>query len=175
MKQILGVFAASLFSTVAAIPGMAQDVPSCSTDRAHEFDFWIGDWEVSANGSVVGHSVIKPILDGCVIQETWSGAGGSAGSSLNFYNPQLGKWQQFWVWRNGTTLYLTGDYAEDKMTLEGESFNREGAPVQNRITWFDNGDGTVRQRWETSADNGASWNADFDGHYSPAPQQGEGD
>jgi len=175
MRQNLVVFTALLFSALTAVSGMAQNTPSCSTDRAHEFDFWIGDWEVSADGSVAGHNVIKPILDGCVIQETWSGAGGSAGSSFNFFNPQLEKWQQFWVWRNGTTLYLTGDYADGKMTLRGESVNRQGATVQNRITWFDNDDGTVRQLWETSGDNGVSWSTAFDGHYSPVPNRDKGD
>ena len=95
---------AGVITIVSVMPALAQSPGGCSTDRAHEFDFWVGDWQVTANGSVVGHNRIVPILDGCVIQENWKGNGGSAGSSFNFFNPQLGKWQQFWVWRNGTTL-----------------------------------------------------------------------
>ena len=46
---------------------------------------------------------------------------------------------------------------------EGESTNREGRQVLNRITWHDNPDGTVRQHWETSADGGKTWETAFDG------------
>ncbi len=141
---------------------------TCSSEQSHEFDFWVGEWEVTANGSLAGHNRIEPILNGCVLQENWTGAGGSAGSSFNFFNPQLGKWEQFWVWRNGTTLHLTGEYADGKMVLQGESANRQGATVHNRITWFDNDDGTVRQLWEVSSDDGETWTPAFDGLYSKA-------
>ena len=170
MKPTRSLFV--LLSLVAvSMSAAAQSQPSCSTERAHEFDFWVGDWDVTANGSIAGHNRIEPILGGCVIQETWTGAGGSAGSSFNFFNPQLGKWQQFWVWRNGTTLYLTGDYSDGKMILEGESVNRQGATVDNRVTWFDNDDGTVRQLWETSADDGETWTVSFDGLYRAASKE----
>ena len=154
----------SLF-VLGASSASAQTSGPCSSERAHEFDFWIGDWVVTANGVLAGHNRIEPILDGCVIQENWEGAGGGKGSSYNFFNPSLGKWQQFWVWQNGTTLYLTGDYSEGKMMLEGSSINRAGATMQNRITWFDNEDGTVRQLWEVSADDGETWTTSFDGLY----------
>jgi len=149
----------------AAIGAVAAQQPSCSDDKAREFDFWIGEWEVSAKDKVAGHNSIQPILGGCVLQETWRGSGGSAGSSFNFYNPQTGSWHQFWVWRNGTTLELEGGYADGKMVLEGVSKDGEDRTVHNRITWYDNADGTVRQHWETSSDGGASWRAAFDGLY----------
>ena len=144
----------------------AQDAPGCSDDKSHQFDFWIGEWVVEAGGKVAGTNSIRPILDGCVLQENWRGAGGSAGSSFNFYNPQKSRWEQFWVWRNGTTLELEGEYSDGKMVLAGSSVDREGKPVENRITWYDNEDGTVRQHWEVSRD-GAGWQTAFDGLYRP--------
>jgi len=137
----------------------------CSTDKAHEFDFWIGEWDVTAGGNTAGSNSIQPILDGCVIQETWKGASGGAGSSFNFYNPQTKKWHQYWVWQNGTVLDMSGDYADGKMILSGESKNPKGETVTNRVTWYDNEDGTVRQHWEVSKDRGKSWTTAFDGHY----------
>jgi hypothetical protein len=47
----------------------------------------------------------------------WSGAQGSAGTSLNFYNPRDRRWQQLWVWRNGTTLNLAGGLVDGEMAL----------------------------------------------------------
>jgi hypothetical protein len=41
----------------------------------------------------------------------------------------------------------------------------EGRAVIDRITWYNNNDGTVRQVWEKSKDDGDSWNAVFDGLY----------
>jgi len=141
----------------------------CAGPKSHQFDFWIGDWEVTANGKLAGHNSIRPILDGCVLQETWRGAQGSAGSSFNFYDPQAERWRQFWVWRNGTTLELSGAYREGQMVLEGESRDRDGKPLTHRITWYDNEDGTVRQHWETSRDDGATWETAFDGLYRKKP------
>lgn len=143
----------------------AQPKPSCSDERSHQFDFWIGDWEVYSGDTLQGHNRIEPILDGCVLQENWVGAQGSAGSSFNFFNPQTGRWQQFWVWRNGTTLDLQGAFADGRMVLEGQSQTRDGKTVQNRITWYDNDDGTVRQHWEVSPDSGETWSTAFDGLY----------
>lgn len=144
----------------------AQTNSKCSDESSKDFDFWIGEWDVAANGQFAGTNSIRPILDGCVLQETWTGAGGSAGSSFNFYNPQTKSWQQFWVWRNGTTLELAGGYSEGKMVLEGESRDREGNPVLNRITWYNNPNRTVRQHWQISKDDGASWQDAFDGLYT---------
>jgi hypothetical protein len=146
--------------------GGTTQAQNCSTDKAHEFDFWIGEWEVEADGSVVGTNSIKPILDGCVIQEKWAGASGSAGSSLNYFDPQKEQWEQFWVWRAGSTLYTKGHFADGKMVLVGESLNQKGETITNRITWHDNEDGTVRQVWEISTDDQETWSNAFDGLYT---------
>ena len=158
------VLAISLFGGAHSF---AQDTPSCADEKSHQFDFWIGRWEVYSGENLAGTNKIEPIVDGCVLQESWQGAGGSAGTSLNFYDPQVGKWRQVWVWRNGTTLELEGGFEDGKMRLEGESRDGQGNTVLNRITWHDNADGTVRQHWETSADAGGTWSTSFDGHYRP--------
>ncbi len=157
------VVIAFTFGSVANLP--AQDSDSCNGERSHEFDFWIGDWTVYGGDEVAGENSIQSILDGCVLHESWRGARGSAGSSFNFYNPQTEKWQQFWVWRNGTTLELEGEYENGKMVLEGESVTQSGETVFNRITWYDNDDGTVRQHWEYTKDDGNSYETLFDGLY----------
>jgi len=146
------------------VPG-AESSGACSDDKAHEFDFWIGEWDVFANGALAGTNSIQPILDGCVLQETWHGSQGSSGSSLNFHNPKTGKWQQFWVWRAGTTLDLSGGFKDGKMVLEGEGEDRDGKKLRNRITWYNNEDGTVRQHWQQSRDKGKTWQTSFDGLY----------
>jgi hypothetical protein len=141
--------------------------PACGDAKAHEFDFWIGDWDVTnvEGGKPVGHNRIAPILDGCVLQETWRGISGSAGSSLNFYDTERQRWRQLWVWREGTTLELEGEYRDGRMVLSGTSKEPDGAEVLNRITWYDNADDTVRQQWEVSRDRGTRWETIFNGLY----------
>ena len=148
---------------------LAQNAKGCH-EKSSQFDFWIGEWEVTANGKVAGKNSIQPILGGCVLQETWTGASGGAGTSFNYYNPSTKKWHQFWVWKNGTTLpLLTGEYENGKMVLSGQYTNAAGKKVHTRITWYDNEDGTVRQHWENSLDEGKSWSTNFDGLYTRKP------
>ena len=51
------------------------------------------------------------------------------------------------------------------MVLQGTSVTPRGTSL-NRITWTPNQDGTVRQHWENSRDEGATWQTVFDGLYT---------
>ena len=51
------------------------------------------------------------------------------------------------------------------MTLEGDTLDRQGNTVRNRITWTENPDGTVRQHWETRSEDSKEWTTSFDGLY----------
>jgi len=55
------------------------------------------------------------------------------------------------------------------MVLQGDSVSREGEALRNRITWTANPDGTVRQLWEVSKDQGESWQSAFDGLHKTRP------
>ena len=152
-KPFRHIPAAGLLALMGATPALGAD-PACGDPRAREFDFWIGDWEViNADGSVAGRSLVSPILDDCALQEHWSGISGSTGTSLNFFDTERGRWRQFWVWREGTTLELEGGLVNGAMVMTGVS-REDGQPVQNRITWSGRPDRTVRQQWETSRDGG---------------------
>jgi hypothetical protein len=50
------------------------------------------------------------------------------------------------------------------MVLEGEAPGEDGRPERQRITWTPGAGGAeVRQLWEVSADDGATWRVAFDG------------
>lgn len=169
LALLVGFAAAGLLAT-----GASAQPASCNSERRSDFDFWIGEWQVSAQGAVAGTNSIQPLLDGCVLQERWSGAGGSAGTSFNFYDPSRGRWRQLWVWQQGTTLELEGGLVEGSMVLAGPSKARDGSTIENRITWTPAKDGSVRQLWEVSRDGGASWQVSFDGHYTRSKATPEG-
>lgn len=133
-----------------------------------QFDFWIGTWEVhGTDGGIVGHSWIEPVSDGCGLSERWEGARGSRGVSYNAWDPGSRQWRQFWVGNtSGDVLYLEGGIVDGSMVLHGvRPSAASGQPQLQRISWTPNVDGSVRQHWQTSDDDGASWTTAFDGLY----------
>src|SRR5579859_6297267 len=128
----------------------ATHAAACDAAEYHQFDFWIGDWTVTApNGQLAGTNTIDRPLGGCVLQEHWVGARGSHGSSFNIYDATRKQWHQTWVDDQGTLLLLDGAYANGKMILSGPGVNQTGAAIINRITWQrEHGDpDRVRQLW----------------------------
>ena len=52
------------------------------------------------------------------------------------------------------------------MVLEGRTRGADNKETLNRITWTANDDGTVRQVWASSEDDGQNWRTLFDGLYT---------
>ena len=164
-KLIFFVFTMVTLSSSSRIFGQSP----CLTTKAHEFDFWVGNWTVYQNGTekIVGFNNIIVVADGCGIQENWKDVTGTnIGTSLNKYSFQKMKWQQFWIDNAGLTLELEGSFADNKMIMSGSTSPTATFPgFLSRITWFKNPDGSVRQLWEQSTDDGKKWTVSFDGLY----------
>lgn len=156
-----------------AAPAPPPAVP-CTAAEKHQFDFWIGDWDVTTpDGKAAGTNLIKPMLNGCVLHESWKGRGNFVGESFNAYDTKRQRWHQTWVDGTGGVLLLDGKFENGSMTLSDR--DAPGKPDRNainEITWTPNADGSVRQHWRTSADGGKSWKTAFDGKYvkSSRPQ-----
>ena len=158
--------------------GMAQepvgsDPPTmpgrCEAPEHRQFDFWLGEWNVSSNGQPAGTNSIRATMGGCVLQENWQGAGsgGISGTSFNIYDRDQGIWHQTWVDANGTLLQLNGGLSDGSMVLEGERPAPTGnGNVLHRISWTPQEDDRVRQLWEASQDGGESGHVSFDGLYT---------
>jgi hypothetical protein len=157
-----------LLAAAVSLTAPAQQAthpPACASPQHHQFDFWIGDWEVTLpNGKHAGTNKIEPILTGCVLRESWSGAGGMHGTSYNIYDATSHRWHQTWVDDGGNLLELNGALEDGKMVLTGGQKDTSGTTLQ-RITWTPAANGDVRQLWEASSDGGKSWAVQFDGLY----------
>lgn len=139
----------------------------CSTEQYRHFDFWIGSWEVTGpKGKVVGNSQIKGLLNGCAISEAWSSTNGYQGVSYNFYDNSRKVWHQTWIGGAGGALYLDGGLAGDTMVLQGEKPDKDGTKVLQKISWTPLKDGRVKQHWQTSKDDGKTWQDAFVGFYA---------
>ena len=156
-------------STVTAAPAATA---ACDSAQHRQFDFWLGQWEVSnPAGQLAGRSRIEAILGGCVLLENWDSPSGVSGKSFNIFNADSGHWEQFWVDNSGSRLHLVGGMQEGNMVLQGAPDKpnaQSGLQQRERITWTPNADGSVRQRWETSTDDGKTWTVAFDGIYRKA-------
>ena len=157
------------FSTCVLLAGMAAAsagaAAQCDAAPFREFDFWVGEWDVSTpDGKVVGTNRIEREYGGCVIHERYSTAREYSGESLNMYDVGRKVWHQTWVDNGGTLLTLEGRLIEGRMVLAGESIGADGQKSRQRITWTPNTDGSVRQLWESSDAQGG-WTVAFDGLY----------
>lgn len=162
MKHQLPLLLALLMS--GWVHAAAQPAPP--PGEARQFDFWIGEWEVTApNGQAAGRSRIEKIAGGWGLLENWTGAGGGEGKSLNTWIPGRKQWQQFWVGAGGALELAGGLNAQGEMVLGGQHKDGQDRLVSERITWSPNADGSVRQHWEQSADGGKTWQTVFDGLY----------
>jgi len=154
----------ALLSAAGISGAEAQQASSCSDTVHGAFDFWIGDWEVhSPDGKLAGHDTVERVAGSCGLLESWTGAGGGTGRSLNFLDPSDGAWHQLWVGSGGLVLRLSGGLEDGSMVLRGRG---NGPSRLQRITWTPLDDGRVRQLWEVSEDEGESWKTSFEGLYS---------
>ncbi len=155
MRVLLAVILLAMSADLSAQPG------SCTAPEHRQFDFWVGEWHVTTpDGKHAGDSRIEKVLGGCALHESWQGATGGRGFSYNAYDRDRKVWHQTWVDRQGNLLLLEGGLKDGSMVLSGAQ-----GKTLNRISWTPNTDGTVRQLWETSTDQGKTWQSAFDGLY----------
>ena len=131
-----------------------------------QFDFWVGEWDVTQKGKPAGQSSIQLILEDCIIFENWTGASGYSGKSFNLYNAHTGKWQQKWVDSSGQLIEFEGGLKDGAMILIGDSIDEEGKKAITRMTFTNPDKDHVRQLWDQSTDNGKTWTVLFDGLYT---------
>lgn len=156
-----------LLTIPAAMAAQQQPKPSCADPGYRQFDFWVGDWEVtdSAGKAVYGANRITLEEGKCLVHEQWTGSRGGTGQSFNFRDHQTGRWTQVWVGNDGLVLDISGGLDGTAMVLTGEGVTTAGQKVMHRASWTPMPDGRVRQFWQQSSDAGKSWTVVFDGWY----------
>ena len=143
----------------------------CRARAEHRgFDFWIGQWDVSAAGQTAGSSDVRLILGDCVVFENWESAAGMSGKSFNFYDAGEQHWRQIWVDDTGSVIEFTGQIVAGAMLYTATTRDPDsGEQTRHRLTFTSNEDGTVRQLWEQSAGTDETWQVAFDGRYERQP------
>jgi tetratricopeptide (TPR) repeat protein len=135
-----------------------------------QFDFWIGDWDVSPSnnaGTVVGASHIEKTIGGCVIWENWTSLGnGYFGKSYNIYNASLARWEQFWVDNQGGMMHFYGGLKDGVMDFYTDDMPQpDGKKLRRHLQFFNLGGDKVRQFSQGSTDGGKTWTVEYDFTY----------
>lgn len=140
--------------------------PCLTGEKYRHFDFWIGEWDVYVNESKVGENLITVAQGGCAIHENYTTVGNYAGQSINYYDPIGKKWHQHWVGSGGDVYnYLETKRDKGMLQFESDFMGPKGKISLSRLTFTLNENGTVRQLFESSTDDGKSWSSAFDGIY----------
>ena len=172
MKEWATTIAAAIALLSMDVHAQATPPAPCSAAEAHQFDFWIGDWDVyEPDGKLAGTNRIERLY-GCALHESWKSPE-LAGQSINVFDARRGLWHQTWIDSNSSLLVLEGGMRGTSLAMSDATLpGRKDAARVNEITWTPNPDGSVRQHWRVTRDGGKTWETAFDGKYvrSKRPQ-----
>jgi hypothetical protein len=162
--------AVTLLILVFALPAAGQDKTpySCESTAEHrQFDFWLGNWEVTdkAGDTVYGHNRISLGEKGCLLLEEWKSSRGGTGTSINYYNPVTDQWHQDWVDAGASIINTHGGMKNGSMAMRGKIYYlKSGRRADFRARWTPMEDGRVRQFFQEKDDKG-QWQTWFEGFY----------
>lgn len=166
-SSVLACFA----QTTSAASAPAQPAP-CTEPQQKQFDFWLGDWNLTwpsqnSGETVHGANSIKRVLDGCVIEENFDGGTvlGLRGLSVSRFEPRSGKWKQTWVDNQGGYLDFTGEFKDGQMVLQREGARPDGSKVLQRMVYKNITEAEFDWSWERSLDGGKTWQVLWPIHY----------
>jgi hypothetical protein len=139
----------------------------CSTSEARQFDFWIGEWDLTwpaeqAGGdpgeTMTGTNRITNLFGPCAIEENFETDDRSfLGHSVSVYDEKAATWRQTWVDSAGSYLSLTGGLTGDDMMLSTEPTSDGDDVVVNRMVFTDISPESLLWLWQKSTDGGDTW------------------
>ncbi len=167
-----------LLSLLSISPLLAQQSnttpaanPCAAQPQQKQFDFWLGEWDLTWPGEKAGETghgtnSIKLIMDGCVVEENFSGGESMhlRGTSVSTFNVQSDRWKQTWVDNEGGYLDFTGELKDGQMILQREAM-RNGAKILQRMVWKNITATEFDWSWEASQDGGKTWQVNWPIHY----------
>ena len=163
-------------SLCTAIAGLILGTAMAQPDLPAQeyFDFWVGEWELTwedPDGFVAsGANVITKEYDDFVIYERFNASTGALqgfeGMSVSVYNPNLDVWKQTWVDNQGSYLDLTGRFEGDRRMFFRSANGPDGQKVLQRMVFYDITQNQFMWDWESSTDEGKTWNLNWRITYS---------
>ena len=173
MIRMLAVFSLAVIILPQLRAQQTSAVPQnpCAAPQQKQFDFWVGEWDLTWPGEKAGETghgtnSIKRIMDGCVLQENFSGADSMhlRGISVSTLDANSARWKQTWVDNEGGYLDFSGTFKDGKMILQREAV-RNGVKILQRMVWKNISANEMDWSWEASRDGGKTWQVNWPIHY----------
>lgn len=146
---------------------MSQRSGPCREPDFDQFDFWVGNWDLSwpaeqmggESGTIgSGTNRVERVLGGCVIEENFAtGDGNFRGHSVSVLDSRERVWRQTWVDSAGGYISLAGSYDGEKLELRTEPVEREGDLALNRMVFHAITETSLQWDWQGSRDGGETW------------------
>jgi len=135
--------------------------------NSRQFDFWLGEWDLTWTDGGHGENVITLELDSSVVHEAFNGQPSIQliGRSVSVFVHRENLWKQTWVDNQGGYLDFTGGLVDDRMLLSRAAVDLEGQPIIQRMVWYNITPDALDWNWERSKDNGTSWENLWQIHY----------
>ncbi len=144
----------------------------CSEPAQKQLEFWVGEWELTWPGNSPGETAhgtnsVQRILEGCIVQENFSGADAAhlRGQSVSIFDVSAGKWKQTWVDNEGGYLDFVGEFKDGQMILAREATRPDGTKSRQRMVFKNITHEEFDWSWEASKDGGKSWTVVWPIHY----------
>ncbi|MFZ1686011.1 MAG: hypothetical protein WAU70_01200 [Flavobacteriales bacterium] len=153
---LLGTLCSALFTA-------AQD----STPMTTQFDFWIGQWDLTWADGGKGTNTITKEMNGHVVHEHFADpATNYHGESWSMWDAPANKWKQTWVDDQGNYMAFEGGQVEDRMELSMHQPDKKtGEPVLWRMVFFNITPNAFDWEWRSSPDEGKTWELKWAIHY----------
>ena len=167
----LGVMMILFIATLASARQSGSAANPCVAPEQKQLEFWVGEWNLTWPGNKpdeIGHgtNVIKRVMDGCVVQENFSGGDSMhlRGTSVSTYDTRSNKWKQTWVDNEGGYLDFVGEFKDSQMILQREAV-RNGIKILQRMVYKNISANEFDWSWESSKDSGKTWQVLWPIHY----------
>ena len=161
---------AGMADPLSAQPNAPPPANLCDTPGHHQFDFWVGRWDVfrSDTNQLVAHSLVEQLYSGCAVRENWMPLQSAGGGSINVYQPKARQWRQLWADSANSLNDYSGGLRGKTMVLTGTSLGPSGAVTRVRMTYEPQKDGSVVQTGYDLPGAGKRWQLRYQFVYRPA-------
>lgn len=165
-------FAFVFFAATSLLFAQTSGQQPCEEPQQKQLDFWIGEWALTWPGQAGGpegrgSNSIKRVLDGCVVEESFSGEASMhlRGRSVSIFDAASGTWKQTWVDNEGGYLDFSGGMKDGEMSFWREAKPANGGTSMQRMIWKNVTADSLDWSWENSKDSGKTWQVVWPIHY----------
>jgi hypothetical protein len=166
------IITASVLTAHSQTSTTAAQPQPCTEAQQKQFDFWLGEWDLTWPGQnkgeiAHGRNLVKRIMDNCVVQENFSGENSAPlrGMSVSMLDASSNKWKQTWVDNQGGYLDFVGEFTGGQMILAREGIRPDGTKILQRMVFKNITRDEFDWSWEASKDGGRNWTVQWPIHY----------